>query len=338
MRSCLLLLGSFLAFQANAQQPAPIPAKAFLPDGHDTILVADLAAMRASGVFDDLEATLMGASLPHMEKELGFPLARLDRATMVVESPGREGEPVRRLVLFEGNAELAVPDRVWRGQYEEETLAGHTLLRNVRSTFSVFTRPQPSLQVMGHEDTIVPVLGGKRGPGAPSADVMSLLSTRGGNLAFAVIACTDPRARREVLEPLLPDAKWPDGDAPTHLLVRARCTGEADDPHVEIEAVLRHRLAGPGLAASEQSVDAALGKLREDGRWQVLRPLLARLQKRTDRSDLCLSVDLGRTREAAGYFAMAGAALMFARTAAVEAAAAAAVPVPVRVAPVPQPK
>lgn len=315
------------AVAVAAQDPKPVDARTFLPEGRDTVLFADLASMRTSGVWEDIEVSGLKVVLPQLEKELGFPLARLDRATMVVFPNGDEDGP-KRLVMFEGNGELPIPDRVARGAYDEGTLGAHVVYRNRFHTSSWFVRPRADLQVMGHEEFVAPVLRGERGPGAPTADVMSLMSRRGDSAFYLLVGLQDARARAETLGQLFPDTQWLAEDAPTHLLLRGRTIGDPDDLHAEVELVIRHRTEGEGLAVSEGAVDGLIERLRKEPALASLRSLWRSVEKRRDHSDLCVAVDIGRTRDAVGKVAMLAAAFWLQPVQAVQARAAAA-PVPV---------
>lgn len=334
MHSILLspFVGLFAVASVLAQQPVAV--KAFFPDGYDTVLCADLASMRERGILDDLDATALKLVLPRIEKEIGFPIACLDRATMVVEPrvAGGKSNGLRRLVLFEGNAPLSIPDRIAHGQYAAEHVAGRELHRNEISTWSVFAQPQPMLQVMGHEDFVVPVLEGKKGPGMPSPDVMSLLSGRPDSLAYSLLGLSDAEARAKLLADVFEGTTWPADDEPTHILMRLHAVGEADDPHIEFEVVLRHRKVGDGIVASEAAVDAFVARFRKEGPMVSLRPVLKNVQKRRDRGDLCASVDLGRTRDAVGHLATIASQFLLAGA---DVAQAAAAPVPAPVPPEP---
>ena len=107
-----------------------------------------------------------------------------------------------------------------------------------------------------------------------------------------------------VLQRLFGEASWPEGDEPTFVLLRLRATGEADDPHLEVEAVIRHAKAAEGMAATEKLVDGWIEKTQKDPQFAGLKPLWPRLERRKDRSDVTLRVDLGRPREAVGYVAL----------------------------------
>lgn len=312
---------------AMAQQPPT--AQAFLPEGHENILWADLAKLRARGIWEDIEASVLKLAFAEIEKEVGFALADLDRATMVAELPtGGMAAERRRIVIFEGHAPLPIPDRITRAGYEQETVGTHSVHRHGDDSTQVFVQVRPELQVMGHEDLIVPVLSGARAGGQPAADVLSLLSGRGVNLAGAVLSLADPSMRRRVLSSVFADVKWPHGDEPTFLLLRLCAVGSDDDPHVEAHIVLRHRQPGGGLAVTEAVVEALLPKLKKEGALVSVRPLWPRLQKRCDHGDLCLSLDLGRTREAIGHLATLVGTYLIARPSEVQAVQAAAAPVP----------
>lgn len=323
--SCLPLL--LLLVTPAVAQTRSLGPRAFLPEGHETVLFADLAKLRASGVWDDLEVSALKMVLPQIEKELGFPLARLDRATLVVLARGEDHEP-RRLVMFEGNAELAIPDRVARGVYDQATIGDQVVYRHRIHAASVFVRPRPEMQVMGDDGVIAPVLRGERGPGAPSADALSLLARRGDSLVYALVALDDAAARAEIGGLLFPGAQWPAGDAPTHVLLRGRTVGDPDDPHAEVELVIRHRGEGEGIVATEAAVDALVERLRKEPALVALRSTWRTLQQRRDRCDLCVTLDLGRTRDAVGRVAALAAAFWLRPIEAVQVVPAVPVPEP----------
>ncbi len=303
-RSCLAL--SFALSAVVAQQP--VPAKAFLLDDFKNVVFADLAALRERGIWADLEISVLKVVFEQMQKEIGFPLLALDRVTMVADF-GAEGEQaegmqrnVREVLVFEGNRPLGIPDSIARGRWTQGTV-GKFEVRRREPGGETFVQPRPELQVRGASSVIEPVLDGKPHAGLPCADVMSLLSGRGDNLVYFSFDVANALLRNSALGVLFPGTEWPEGDAPTFLFCRVRATGVADDPHLEVEAVLRHQKEGEGIAVSDAAVDAWIERMKKEPTMRAVRPLFQRLEKRHDRGDLCLRVDLGRTREAVGHLA-----------------------------------
>ena len=87
-----------------------------------------------------------------------------------------------------------------------------------------------------------------------------------------------------------------------------------------------------GLAVSDAAVGELLAKAKKDSQMLMFRPLLKKVDKRTDGSDLQLTLDLGRTRNAVGHLVtlLAPWVMMASGEAQViEAKAAEAAPVPV---------
>lgn len=297
---------------AAAQDPPP--PRAFLIDDHRNVVFADLAALRARGIWDELEVSVLKVAFRQLEKECGFPLAALDRVTMVADPPQEGGMAlrVRQVCVLEGNAPLDVPDRVARGSWQRDMVGGQAVWRRAGAG-ELFVRPRPELQVSGAEELIAPVLEGRPRAGQPCADVLSLLSGRGDNLAYFVIDVGASRLQRTVLQRLLGEVAWPDGDAPAFLLLRLRAIGEADDPHLEVESVVRHGRAGEGLAITVGAVDAWLEQIQKEPQLRALKPLWPSLVKKQDRTDLSLRLDLGRARDAVGRVALLLAPLLIPR-------------------------
>lgn len=290
---------------ATAAAQAPIPPQRFLPSDYKNAVHVDLEAMRDQGIWEDLEASVLKMAFGQIEKECGFPLARLDRLTMVAD-PGEPGGPasrVQEIAVFEGNAELGQPGDLARGSWQEDRIGAFDVRRSGGFRERLFLQPRPDLQVRGTADPLAALLVDEAHRGLPSADVMSLTSGRGKKLAWFVIDLTHPMLQSAVLDRLAPDADWPADGAPTFLCASVVATGEADDPHVAVEAVLRHAKAGEGVAVTEQAAKAFLARLAEDPQMRMVKPLLQKVDQRTEGADLVLRLDLGRARDAVGQLA-----------------------------------
>ncbi|MFY9341609.1 MAG: hypothetical protein WAT39_03915 [Planctomycetota bacterium] len=300
-----LLLASFLVVPTLLAQTAPpLTARSFLPDDHRYVAHADLAAMRTRGIWDELEVSVLKMVFKQMEKEIGFPLAALDRATMVAEL-ATEGEGMGprtpQVVVFEGNAPVKAHHR-FLTSWSAETIGSHEVRRRPGGD-DLLVQPRPELQVQGPEQWLRPVLEGKPNHGMPCADVMSLLSGRAGQLAYFVMDVQNALLKKSMIDKLLPGVDWPEGEAPTFVCLRLLVLGDADDPHLGIEAVLRHGKEGEGIARSQPAIDAWLAKLREEPTLRAALPILKKVQQKRDRADLVVSVDLGRARDAVGHLA-----------------------------------
>lgn len=304
-RSAVLVL---LAAALPAQDA--FQARKFLPVDYHNVVHVDLARLRATGIWDELEVGMLKVVLGQMEKEAGFALEHLDRLTMVPQGskpdPDGDGGPRNHHVLvFEGNSELAVPDRVARSSsYAAETIGDQEVMRRDRWFDEVFFRPRPEVQVYGSTELLRPMLEGRVGPGVPCADIMSLMAGREDALLHFVAHLADEQLNDRVLKDLFPDAEWPEGDRPQYLMMHLSAVGDPDDPHVEFEAVLRHVKAGDGMAVTSAAVDALLERVAKEPQLRLVAPLLKNVERSRDRTDLTLRLDLGRARTAAGRIAM----------------------------------
>jgi hypothetical protein len=136
--------------------------------------------------------------------------------------PGKDGGiDVRQVAVIESSTELALPESVTRGSWSKEAVGGHEVWRHARNE-EVVVRPRPEVRVVGSASIVEPVLEGKPHTGQPCADVMSLLSGRGDNLAYLVIDVDTPVLAGVFLKRLFPDATWPEGDGPKFILLRLR--------------------------------------------------------------------------------------------------------------------
>jgi hypothetical protein len=319
----------FLALAAVVAQQ-PWTGRSFLLDDYRNVVFADLAALRRCGVFEDLEASVLNVVFRQMEREAGFLLSALDRVTVVGSMPQggpKEADPVQ-IVVFEGNAPLGLPASVTKENWTKEEIAGTVVHRRKRGDGLVVTA-RPELQVWGPPAHLEPVLAGRPHAGLPDAGVMSLLSGRGDNLAYFVVDVGHPVMREHLLQRLFPAVEWPAEAAPTDLLVRLRAVGEADDPRLEVEAVLRHAKAGEGLATTTEAFAGWLKRVEADPQLRGLRPLWKKVETKVDRTDFTVRLDLGRPRQAVDQLALLAAPILKPRT------EAALPPPPVVVEPVP---
>jgi hypothetical protein len=228
-------------------------------------------------------------------------------------------------MVFEGNTSLGTPDRVANSSaYEAQRIGEFDVMVTETDRAWVFFRPRPEVQVEGALSLLEPLLTGPRNPGGPCPDVLSLQSTRERRLIEVGLDLGERAMRDEVLGKLFADTEWPDGGAPRVLYGRVHDHGDADDPHVMIEVVLRHVDDGDGMAVTEKALDALIASAKANPKAVAARPMLAAIERSRDRGDLILKLDLGRARDAVGKLAMTLMPLLI--PAEIEARAAPAAP------------
>lgn len=307
MRHLALAVAAVAACAAVAAAQEPFNARAWLPNDYQNVVHVDLEALRDREIWDELDTGVMKMALRALETEAGFALDHLDRLTMIAMPPllgGMEAR-VRELIVFEGNAALGVPDKVARNNsWSMTTIGEYDVRRRERYGDQVFFRPRPEVQIQGSTDLLRPMLEGKPSAGMPCPDIMSLMSKGGDELLYLVLHLNDPLMKRNVERKLFPDVEWPPGDELQYLMVRLRATGDADDPHLEAEAVLRHGRVGAGLTVTAAAVDAFLERIAAEPRFRIAAPIFKDVRCETDRTDYVLRLDLGRVRVAAGRLAM----------------------------------
>jgi hypothetical protein len=305
---------SFPLFAQQPTEPKPsapaaaakLTAQSFLPDDHRNIAFADLKALRDRGIWDELEVSVLKVAFEQMRKELGCPLADLDRVTMVAAMLDSDGRmQTAQLSVMEGNKGLPLPpsvvgQRVAGTGWEPEQFGEFTVRRRHDE---LIVQPRAEVIVTGHAPWVEATLSGRSRGGQPCADLMSLLSGRADTLAATAFDLETPRVGELIKAQVFPDAKWPEGDAPLFLSARLLSSGADDDPHLGAEVVLRHRAPGAGVTASVQAIEATLQRWREDPTKQALRAVLKEAKVTVDRGDVVLRGDLGRARNAVGTLA-----------------------------------
>lgn len=308
-----LISAATLPAQADPK-PVPRPAQ-FLPTDYHNVLFADFAQLRESGVLDELRVGAGGMMLQQLEQGMGLELDSLQSITMVpVAPPGSEDVRMGRtmtVMVLEGVTELDPPRMV--GGYTDDKIGAFDVKRSDSSWKNeVFVQPSPKVQVIGETDLVRPVLEGKLGSGQSCPDILSLLSTRrAGLLCYATIHLADRALNRHMVDSLFGDEEWPENGQPQYMFLDIRAIGDPDDPNVQVEVVFRHLRGGENVDLTQKHFDALLAKAKEIPQMRMLMPLLQKIQRSRDKSDLVYQLDLGRGRAAAGNLAMALAPLMF---------------------------
>ena len=299
MRS--LLVSALLLVAVPAQDLQP---RNFYFDDFTDVLRFDLKALREQGIWDDLQT---GGRMVFglMEQQAGFPLSRLDRFSVFFQTVGAGDERRQREVfVLEGNAELTLTPNRWAGEWRELEIGGYTVQVGGWNDDNMRVLVRPELRVSGYADLIRPVLEGKRRAGLPSADVMSFVAGRKTVLGYLVVDMRQPSLLNEDFWSAFGEVTWPERDRPTHVCFRLEAVGEEDDPHVQIELIVRHGTSGEGLAVTEQAVADRLAELRERKETRLFRPWLKRIEHERQGTDAVYRLDLGRARSVAGLLGM----------------------------------
>ena len=309
-----------LSFVALAACTAVLPAQAkvptarqFLFDDYTSVMSIDMKKMRDSGVWDEMTSTALKMVFGMMEKQFGFPLDALDRATLVRRfSVDGEDTKSHEIITVEGNADLGESADVQHGRYVATDVDDYAVMLDQFIPDQAMVYVTPKLLVFGPLGLLKSVLRGEPRGGLPSGDVMSFTAGQKGLLGYVVGDLRPGDMPREGLDEMLPDAAWPEDDRPTFVCIRLLVTGDEDDPHLTLEFVLRHGKDGAGLVASEKAVASALQRVREIKEARIIRPLLKKIKHERDRTDAIWRLDLGRARNAAGMLGTLSPFLMFA--------------------------
>lgn len=316
-----------LSFVALAACTAVLPAQTkvptarqFLFDDYTSVMSIDMKKMRDSGVWDEMTSTALKMIFGMIEKQFGFPLDALDRATLVRKfSVNGEDTKSHEIITVEGNADLGESADVQHGRYVATDVDDYAVMLDQFIPDYAMVHVTPKLLVFGPVGLLTSVLNGEPRGGLPSGDVMSFTAGQKGLLGYVVGDLRPGDMPREGLDEMLPDAAWPEDDRPTFACIRLLVTGDEDDPHLTLEFVLRHGKDGAGLVASEKAVASALQRVREIKEARIIRPLLKKIKHERDRTDAIWRLDLGRARNAAGMLGTLSPFLMYARVSEVQA-------------------
>ncbi|MFT6083037.1 MAG: hypothetical protein ACJA0V_004805 [Planctomycetota bacterium] len=302
--SCLALA---LVCSAPAAQDKKFAPRDFMIPNYENLMFVDIKAMRDREIWDELESSVMNLAFTQMERELGFPIEDLDRISVSMafggaKKSGMSTGPVDTIRIFEGNKPLPVHESMAGNRWQREQIGDYEVWRRKNSSEDMFVQPCDTMQVWGTSAALQPALQKKR-VALPSAEIMSFLSGRDATLACFVFGLNHPQTKQRFLADMLGGGDWPEDDMPQLLGARLLATGDEDDPHLTVEAVLRHQKAGDGIKVTEALSDGLLEKFRANPQMRLLRPLLKKVVKEVDGTDLVLRLDLGRVRNAVGHLA-----------------------------------
>ncbi|MCA8966293.1 MAG: hypothetical protein H6838_13265 [Planctomycetes bacterium] len=318
-----LLLAAAAAAALPAQAKPPT-ARQFLLDDYTTVVHLDMKAVRDTGVWDEMGASTLRVVCNFLDDQFGFSLDQLDRITSVQAPRVENGQVVatNEVVVVEGNDDLGEIADPGHNRYAELAIGAYTLRTDQWMENEAYVQVTPKLRVHGSPGLLTPVLTGKPRTGLPSPDVMAFTAGKKQLLFYAISDLRQPASMRKLVEEALPDAGWPQDDKPTFVCLSILASGDPDDPHLTAELVLRHGAAGPGLAASEKAVTAALERLAKLPQARAVWPLLKKVAHESDGSDALYRVDLGRARHVGGMLATMSPFLLFASSQEMQAAPA----------------
>lgn len=315
------------------EKPTKVDPRWFLPRDHERIAFVDCARLRDSELWESIERSVFANGLKMLETELGAPLDRVDRLTMVNVPQSREGTGREDdVLLLEGNGPLGGPEPR-SGSWEQERIGAYDVFRRSDHWFpQLLLWPRADVRVLGTPDALEPLLTAPQQPGMPCADLMSLLADKQNPLAYvagSVVGMDGPG----VLADLLPNGAWPEDDAPTFFALRAFLNDGDDggDRHLALRCTIRHATAARGIEATEKAVLALLEKGRKDKRWLLAKKVLDTAIVTRDGIDLHVAFDCGRERDAAGLLGTAIASLAVGFAVALEPQAVEVVAVPVEI-------
>jgi hypothetical protein len=317
MLRCVLLLA--LCAPLAGQSKPKLRAQSFHFDDYRTFLQLDAAALRDTGVWDELYVSGLEAFVVLVREQFGFDADHLDRLTLTggMVLTGDDARAFEAVVVLEGNAELEPPGDLGGDSYELTTIGGHDVY-TYRWGGDAFVAPTPKLQVYGKPALLRPVLEGRPRAGLPSPDVMAYTAGKQNTLLQWVVDLDqDPQLRAELqdfAEAELAGLRWPEADAPTTLAGRIAATGDEDDRHVLLEVVLRHGTAGDGLARSEEIGSAGIAALKKLPQARMFWSLLKRVEFERSGTDAVWRVDLGRARSVGGLLTTATPLLLLGLT------------------------
>lgn len=283
------------------QQQKPLKPRQFLFDDYTSVVHLDMKRVCDLEIWETVVGSPLGVVLAKGQEEIGFPLERLDAITTVFRWDDAEKE-MREITVLEGHAPLTrAEDRYDR--WIKDEIHGQAVLRDSWAKGGLSFDWTDKVRIEGREQFLAPVLAGKPRIGLPAADVMSLTVGIKDLLGYVVFDLRTDSFRNVFLRDVMPDASWPEGDAPTFFCARVAAIGDPDDSHVQLEMVVRHGKAGAGVAATQKQVEAGIQQLLDEPKLRLIRPMLKKIKREVDGSDAIWRVDLGRSRNVVGNLA-----------------------------------
>ena len=286
-----VLLSSALPLAAQ-DPPKQLSVRAFLPAEHTVAIYADMKALVDSDIWDAIERSPAKVLLGTFRRNFGYDLADVERFDAAIKfHPDADERRERQSVvlILAGNKRVGTANLDFDalGRYEAEVVGGQ----------EVFTGSEPAIMslrpgqmIFGDSHHLLGVLEGQVRGGVPAPELMPL--TAGGKaLAYFAMLATD--AERDFL-----DLPFLDPEDPAEY-VAARLVQRPKDGHLILTARMGFEQGDKGPATLGKAIDEGLAHIEGDARFNALRPVLGRLERRQEEKEYLIEIDLGEPREAA---------------------------------------
>ena len=275
---------------AALAQGAGRTAASFVPGDHRCEVVIDFAALRDTGLIDDLQASMMGMMLKQAEKEMGVPFAALERIRLYPELPDSESDSQQGgIAIIEGNDKMSMPDKAGKetakiGDYE-------VVLDSASDDPDLWVDVGPGLLVYGTRHVVAPLLDGSKKAGPTNAELAAL---GGGDgvlfkaamfLSPAMFGGANPMEEMGI-------------DLPETGAVRLVSETVDDEDTFVLEVVARFADAEKGPEAMVQMAMAQLqGMAAHPMMGEQLKPMMEKLDIKAQGNDAVARLKLGTSRE-----------------------------------------
>ena len=319
-RPVALTLGSILlAGAATAQQP--LTPQSFFPAGYDSEIYFNVQKAVDGGLLEAVNGTFRQFTLDQFSQHWGFPLEdakELRCVSLFGEADGRVR--VEQIWTMHGKKSIGMPKEFGYVEKTEEKIGGVPVVTEQRWDGEVsYVSPHAGLVVSGPKRFIEAALARKSRGGRPSAGLMTLTARKG---SFADVAIRLNDAMRDDLPPFM-DQSWLTEADPLEYFVFRAIESYDDEDDIDatytVEGVLRCPKGAGGAARIEQKVREGLDWLQKDKQLGAFKHVWKAVKVESDETDVKLSLELGKPREAIGILSSLMVPMFTARAVEVQA-------------------
>lgn len=315
MRKHLSIAAAVLVTPLCAQADPDI--RRFLPNGYQSELFFDLAAMRENELWDGIERNLMLRPFFSMTERAAFvereDVDRVRVAFVYTGTPPRK----QSVTVLEGNESLRLPDVGELDEFEEFSIGEHRGLLHRREAVDLmfemdengewqeappleaetilWLNPRQGLRVFGPEEILQPILEGTQQGGKAHPGLRGIRPEPGRTLA-RIVEVRGDKTRAEWEEDLpIPEDWWVEEDPVEWMSLSL---SERDDGTVVATGRLHFAQGTAGLALMQEKLEGKLTEVRDNPRLKPIHKYLEPLDLAQRERDLVATYELGAAREA----------------------------------------
>ena len=290
---------ALLSFSLTAvvlAQETTVGTSPMMPANPRCEVVIDFAALRESGLLDDLKASMIGMFLAKAEEDAGMKFASIQKVRMYPQipdgAPGAANQPRGGVAFLDGDEKLTLPKEK-KGMQAGKVGDHDALVQGGGGENSeMMVSMKPGSLVVGTGNLVEPLVTGKQKSGTLPAELKALQGGKGVLVNAAVLVPeTMPGDMAEMFEST---------GKPQGAVMRLVNSQVAEEDHFAIEILVRFPSEEKGAKELIEMAKMQLQALTQMGpmaQMKELKDLVGKLEFTAEGKDAKVKLPLGTSRD-----------------------------------------